>query len=137
MREINGEKRERNQVLVSFHGTVAWFEDRTEKRQAVPRLYYDGNRSLVCAGRWAFRVGKLFDSEYQARLWCHYHGFEFTLGDVWLAPDARFFSQRPELLRFRLRPEGDFRVEAYESHRSVCPDCQRRASAALFNPALG
>jgi len=112
-------------VVLSFYRTSAWFQGVTQRNQPVPILYYEGTRSMICARRWAYAVGRLFTSEYQARLWCFYQGFGFVLAELQTASKGFHFS-RAGLLYWRVRPCEDFHVEAYASHRAVCPDCQRQ-----------
>jgi len=90
-----------------------------------PRLYYAQFQSLLCDWRFAFHVGALFSSEWQARLWCAYHGFDFFHAELLPRP-SDFLSHRSRQRGLRLRALPDFRVERYETHRSRCPDCSRR-----------
>ena len=111
----------RNVVFVGH--SSAWFIFPLE-RDDVPRLHWAGPDSILRDTRWAFRVGRLFASGFQARLWCAYHGFEFIESELMPLPPG-FFRQYRERWPRRLRPCDEFRVQKYRTHRERCPDCQR------------
>jgi len=98
-----------------------------------PRLYFADSVSLLCDGKLAYRIGGLLTSEYQARFWCAYHGFEF-------AP-AEFLPKTESLLDrvgrangLRVSALSGFDVQRYEVHRQRCPDCRRRARKSVGAP---
>jgi len=112
-------------VWISYHGTIAWFDDLIGRKQPTPILYYDGLRSVLCARRWAYKIGGWFTSKYQARLWCEYHGFSFKEAMVFRAAKD-FTVSRAGKPYWRVRAREEFQVDAYASHRARCPDCSRR-----------
>jgi len=126
----------RNSVVMGCRNVwILWPMDRAGV--VVPRLYYADAVSLFCDLQFAFQVGGLFSSCYQARLWCGYHGFQFLSGEILpKTPAVRERCDRPSMRG--LRPLADFRVQAYDAHRQRCADCQRYAArAARFGTELG
>src|ERR1043165_3896847 len=98
--------------------------------KGIPRLYFSESYALLCDGWFAFRIGGLLRSEYQAKLWCEYHGFDFSIGLFEPLPPG-FFQRKEPRFSFKLRPRELLRFEDYEYHRQRCPDCQRRERKRL------
>jgi len=95
------------------------------ERGCLPRLHWFDGEAIFCDARWAFRLGGIFSSEWQARLWCDYHGFQFVGGGL-LETIPDFRPARSQGSRRLLRPAEEFRTQVYPSHRARCPDCQGR-----------
>jgi len=97
--------------------SLVWVE-----ADALPRLFWCVGAAWFCDGELAFPVRGLFSSEFQARLWCEYHGFGFA-ESVLVPKPADFFQW--EFARRVCAPEA-FSVTRYAQHQERCPDCRRR-----------